>query len=583
MTIRGRYLQASRQASLQAATMYETAFQEEQFPAAASSEPGRHEIAGGIKVFFGGLELNLSEARGRGMILINDDGTQTAVNPDYMIIADNTARFILPGGTVVVLSSFEISRDKELQMSVNLAENISEIIIPVVPRRSSLIRENGNVGILYNNYRYFFGGQGKELENGRLTLSRTHSFVSYRSRGRQRIFNPSDYIIPQAQNYAAAISNWQDLSYAYWSQNASFLQSEDDIVSYCSEALRRGHFLTAVTSAQREFRNSTQHGFRSAGFIGGMDRAHSVFVETERNMQNMITGLTRERSLTVLREENIIDYLYTRGNIMLANDIIDIINNLSPESIIMDYTPGLLEAYLNIKQWYRGTNNPVEPLIEQILLIISENISRDTERNLVFAYPSEGNNLEFSLRLGMALNNWAQDAGDTEWTGIGRSLILSALTGAEPGAGRLYSKLRPFDYYPRAAWLADNGLWAWTVSPNATAAYTADGNLNISFSFPVNMTHYVMIRGVRPFIKLQIHNIDYRSAREFERYDSSGWVYYPQDQILVVKLRHRVPTETIRVYYRVDPPPVVQPPVIIEQNNADIETETNIAGDYAGT
>jgi hypothetical protein len=72
------------------------------------------------------------------------------------------------------------------------------------------------------------------------------------------------------------------------------------------------------------------------------------------------------------------------------------------------------------------------------------------------------------------------------------------------------------------------------------------------------MTHHIIIRGIRPFIRLQIHGMDWRTDSQFERYDSSGWVYYPQDQVLILKLRHRELVENIRIIYREEPQPVIQ-------------------------
>jgi hypothetical protein len=43
--------------------------------------------------------------------------------------------------------------------------------------------------------------------------------------------------------------------------------------------------------------------------------------------------------------------------------------------------------------------------------------------------------------------------------------------------------------------------------------------------------------------------MDYRTDPEFEQYDSSGWVYSAQEQILVLKMKHRSTVEYIKVHY----------------------------------
>jgi len=514
-------------------------------------------LTGGVRVFFGGLEFNLKEDHGDGLILTGINGSVIPVNPESLTVKENTARLGLPGGSALVFSSSASARGPELQINAEFANDVSEVTIPIIPRRS-LVRNNGQLGIMYNGDRYLFNGSGQELENNKIVLSKGNTFISYRSRGKQKTFDPANYIIPLSQNYYYTVSSWQDSSFTNWKQNAALLQNEDDIIGYISEALRQNYYAAALNSVNR-----SQLSYKSSVYLGGMTSAYRSFTSEENKKINAITILTRESPLDILKEEHIIDYLLTRGNIMLASDIIQFIQNVGPEKLIVDYCPGLLEAYSDIKRWNLSIRNPVEPLIEQILFLVSENISKDTITNLVYASGSKERDLYFSARLGNALIYWGDDVKNTEWADIGRSLVLSALTNAGPGAGNLYSNLKPAEYYPRAVWLADNGFWTWTASPYVRSSWS-DGNLNISYSFPVNMTHHAIIRGVKPFIKLQIHGTDWRSDSQFEQYDSSGWVYYSQEQILVLKLRHRLQIENIRIIYRYEAPPPV-----IEEEEAD--------------
>jgi hypothetical protein len=541
MTVKGRYLQTSQ-------------LTEE-----------IEEITGGVKVFYGGLEFNLKEERGKGLTLTNVNGVNTPVNPQMMLITDNSARFILPGGTALTFNSIDSARGQELHINAEFAADASEVTIPVVPRRSSIIMDAGQLGIMYGGLRFVFSSMGQELENGYLTLSTDNTFISYRARGRQRAFDPADYIIAQVSDYDNVLRNWQNASFNQWNQNAASLLYEDDIIAYSAQALSRGSYATAAGAISRNFINSPRQSYRSSGFVGGMTSAYTSFYYYENEKNNLITGLIRERSLNILKEEHILDFLFTRSNLVFANEVIDIINNASPDLLTPDHCPGLLEVFYDIRRWRPEANNPIEHLTEQMLLHISDNLHRDTENDAVYASSSESNNSEYSMRLGKALVFWADATQNTEWSGIGRSLILSAV--ANGNAGRLHNILNPTNYYPRAAWLTNEGHWAWTVSSSVRASYI-DSNLNISVSFPANMTHFMIIRGVRPFLRIQIHGMDWRTDSQFERYDSSGWTYYSGDQILILKLRHRVTTENVRIIYRA-PEPV---PVINESSEADANT-----------
>jgi hypothetical protein len=128
--------------------------------------------------------------------------------------------------------------------------------------------------------------------------------------------------------------------------------------------------------------------------------------------------------------------------------------------------------------------------------------------------------------------------------------IISENAGPRVTAARLYRILRPGEYYPRAAGIGAgvNGIWAWTAA-SAVSASQENNVLDISVGFPAGETHYMMIRGVRPFAKIQLYGIDYRTDPQFERYDSSGWVYSAGEQILILKMKHRAVSEHIRIFY----------------------------------
>ncbi|MCL2265296.1 MAG: hypothetical protein FWC22_04560 [Treponema sp.] len=509
-------------------------------------------IAGGVKVFYGGLEFNLREERGKGLILTDTDGSSIPVNPEFMILTGSIARFILPGGTMLTFNALESSRGPELQITGEFADNIRDVTIPIIPRRSSLVQDSGQLGIMYSGSRYVFSTLGQELENGLMVLSKENAFMSYRSRGRQRAFDPADYIIAEEQNYDSILRNWQDTNYTHWNQGASSLQNEDDIIAYLAGSLVRGNYLTAVQNIPRNFTNSARQSFRSSVYVGGMTNAYRSFTSLENEKVNLITRLTRERSLDVLLEEDILNYLFVRSNINLANEVINIINNAAPDMLTADHCPGLLEAFNDVMRWRPAAGNLIDHLTEQMLILISDNLNRDVENDTVFASNHEGINIEYSARLGEALVYWAEATQNAEWAAIGRSLVLSAVSTGN--AGRLHNIFMPSDYYPKAVLLSNEGLWAWTISQSVRASY-ADSNLTLSVNFPVSMTHHLIIRGVSPFLRVEIHNLNWRTDSQFERYDSSGWVYYSEEQILVLKLRHRTAVENVRIIYREAPPP----------------------------
>jgi hypothetical protein len=219
--------------------------------------------------------------------------------------------------------------------------------------------------------------------------------------------------------------------------------------------------------------------------------------------------------------------------------------------------------------------NPFARLADQACFIISESLRMNSEGDKVFAvYGSQGD-AEFNLRLGRALLEWANGANDTSWAGAARSLILSVLSLSDNSGtaragyflndegemsenvqaprlstARLYRILNPGSYAPKALSIGApvNSLWTWTAA-QAVSATQENNILDISVTFPAGEAHYMVLRGIRPFAKIQLYGMDFRTDPQFERYDSSGWVYIASEQTLLLKMKHRGTVEHVRIFY----------------------------------
>jgi hypothetical protein len=273
----------------------------------------------------------------------------------------------------------------------------------------------------------------------------------------------------------------------------------------------------------------------------------------------------------------VIEFLAVRGHDSLIDSGAGIVNSLNNDlDPNLDLIPGILEGYLDWRLYRPNTDNPFEQPADQACFSLSERIVAGYEGERMLVFDRGQADLEFNSRLGAALTAYGEALDQELWAGTGRSLVLSVLAfvdetgtapltlslgtdgGIEPDAGavlssaRIYRLLRLGDYSARAVNLqtGTNSVWTWTAASTATATFNAENNmLDISVAFPRGETHYMLIRGIRPFSQLQLYNIPYRTDPRFENYDSSGWAYSPSEQTLMVKMKHQLPTEHIQIYY----------------------------------
>jgi hypothetical protein len=556
--------------------------------------PNEHPVTGGVSLFFGGLEFRMKAGDGEdGLALIDKKGARYPAVPESMVVLEDAANFRLPGGTELAFATRYSGGKPELRISGTFAEDVSGAELPFRLLRSARIQEtaDGQFSVAANGISYTFGRSAGEEDREFLSLKAGGAPVFYRAVPEKKAFNPNDFILPQAftrSAYNDTITRWRDKNFSLWNRIIADQNDEDMVIAYSGDAVRRGNYKAAVSAVSPAFLAGAKRTYESSVYLGGMDQALRSFTTGEREKINRLSRQFHEKSLDVLRESQVFEFLAIRGFVNFIDDGTELIQSIDPAILSLDLIPGVFEGDLDLKHYRPHGDNPFERLIDQSCYIISEGVNRFKEirrprgagesapvtGDWVLVFQSGTADVEFNLRLGKALWRWAESSNRGDWAALGRSLVVSALsladgTGTSPAglllsgngditedggprisSARLYRILNAGEYYPRPAAIGSgvSGIWAWTAASAVTAAQE-NNMLDISVSFPAGETHYMIIRGIRPFAKLQLYNIDYHTDPQFERYDSSGWAYSAPDQVLLLKMKHRTAVEHIRIFY----------------------------------
>jgi preprotein translocase subunit SecE len=129
-------------------------------------------------------------------------------------------------------------------------------------------------------------------------------------------------------------------------------------------------------------------------------------------------------------------------------------------------------------------------------------------------------------------------------------------------------------YYPHIKLINSTGrnaVWAWTCSKDITYQKDTDGSLLLTLDFPLEYTHYVIFKGIPVFEQIFIYDMAFRTDPRFETYNSSGYVYKPESETLLLKSRHKTQLEEIKMSY-VAPKPAATPKKVEEapKSNKDL-------------
>jgi len=548
--------------------------------------PNEYIIEGDVHISFGGMDFDIVKVNdGLSICLLGKDGSREEMLPERMIIQDNSILFTFANGVELAFAAQSSGGSPEMRINAAFSGDITAIELPFKPQRSTGIRYTGNSQFIVSVGKtdYTFGNSPIDENRRVLLIEEGGRQVSYRAIPESKGLSTQDFILPQAETaeaYNEAIKWWRDQNYSLWNRIVSTQDNEDLAIALIGEAFVRGNFHAAVAAFPLAFLNSSVRTYESSPYLGNLDQAYRMLSTSEREKQSRLARQISENSLEFLLEPKVFEYLAIRGNTNLFNSALELAQTIDPSALAMDIIPGIFEGYSAWKAFRPGTENPFESLIDQCCRLISDSLRKTTEGGWVFVYKEGGNNPEFNLRLGRAILVYAEAAQNSLWAGIGRSLILSAISTAgendesplsELTSARLYRILCPLDTYPRALGIGPQagGIWAWTAAQAVSGSQQGD-TLDISVTFPAGETHYMIIRGIRSFSRVQLYGMDYRTDTQFERYDSSGWSYSSQEQTLIVKMKHRSTDEVIRIVYREASRPAAAPePAAEERRESD--------------
>jgi hypothetical protein len=548
---------------------------------------GGRSLEGGVTVSFGGMEFRLQDDG--EFALLRSGGDKVGLLPEAMLVSGASAAFDFEDGTRLIFDTFDAgSGGPEFRITCQFGEEYMGLELPYRPLRSSRIQDagSGQFVIMAGGIPYSFGRSRLDGSRRVLILDIDDAIANYRAVPVQREFVPADYVLAAARDearYTALVNLWRDSLYSLWSGAVRNTVDESLIIAFAGESVNRGAYQQALSEISPVFLQESSWTYAAAVYLGRLDLGLRSLSAFETAAFAHFSALIAAKSPDLFRESHVIAYSGKRGYGPLLDGIAGLARSLDPAFLSPALIPGILEAHAEWKTYRSQGDNPFEGLIEGALFSISEGIRRNAAGDQVFYFGEAGADTEYNLRLGLALDQYGRQSGQGNWAALGRSLVISVLSLTENGSlpGTLGISVPPeaesgndapdaviqasgtaridnlalypyfpADTYPHAVGIGApvNGIWAWTASASVTAS---QGNniLDIAVAFPTGEAHYMLIRGLRPFVKIQLYGIDYRTDPQFERYDSSGWSYSSSEQTLLLKLKHRAPVEHIRIFY----------------------------------
>ena len=339
--------------------------------------------------------------------------------------------------------------------------------------------------------------------------------------------------------------------------NFAMTVNEQSVVSFVAAMAEAGRYNEALNSVPEAFIKGNRRTYQSAPYFGSMADLLPTLTMQIENLNNMILRAVQERNLDIWTVDNLAAYMYTQGNRGNVALLAAIPASMTELNLTVGQAAGILRSWAYFAEQDSSLAKPLEPVLELCAQRIVKACSLDGEKVLLIENDAPISVLS-AATAGDALAFYGKATGQGAIENCGY-LIVNSYAGDTAALDlRATAELYPVlvhgnNFYPHYLLLKTmegENVWAWTIATNIQ--YYRDENLTISLNidFPVGLSHYMFVRGITPFLRIQIYNMDFRTDPRFEIYNSSGYIYRSAAQSLLLKSRHRDQHEVVRLYYR---------------------------------
>ena len=515
----------------------------------------------------------------------------------------------------VVLSFFSEKQGDidTLRIEAVLPENVQKVLLPwKITRNAGIERADGKLFVRSGKNQYaFIGSFGFNTEADRAEQSEIPHLVLERA---QPVAYYKTYLPLQELDIAAIPSMTQASDRAYEAALNTFTAAvlatatqalsskkitEKTLTAYVAEMGQRGRFAEAIEKAPTQTLAKNVRTYLSNPFYDNVQSTHTGLAASDTEKRERYAALIKAKKTEIFEYEDLIPFLTDRGTKRITEDFFQLIAELNTEALTAQQAAGLLAVWLDCTHYYPDKKplfTDALPLCEKkitdSLLLIDEGLYLSNDGT----YIDSANSLiaaQILLRYGAVRS--------TVWQSVARMLITSLLrySGESAGlpvgftvtgektqlgliaddsgildAGSLYPLVIPHNsWYPHAESLAlqaEPGIWAWTCAQHIEVLENTAKTLLLRIKFPEGQSHYLTLHGIRPFYRIELYGIPFRSDARFEMYNSSGYAYDASNKILYLKMRHKSEYETIKLSIGAAPQqsPIERPASIPEQEAA---------------
>lgn len=533
---------------------------------------------------------------------------------------------ICSNDVLIDFASYLSETVETVRISVSMPSEIETIYFPwKLTQSARLERQDEQIFLRYGKDRFIFrGGYGfgnsddtSELPHLILSSSKKTAFYETYIQSESLDFDSIRRIpIASDEEYGKTKQLFRERALDYFSSVISSRNyNEELLTAYMAEKAFNGEYAKALVFAPSSLLSKEKRSYISTTFYGNLVQNDNSLAAYQRKFLSGIESGIARAEISVFDREALIPFLINNSRANLISALEKIASNAKQEDLNSFLAAGLLEAAMDYAFYFPNKQNLFMENSEQYETVLKDSlISIDT--GLYISSDKKTIDTEKTLRTASVLIRYGSSYPDKgTWKAVGQALYSSifSLGGNSSSlpasfdiqgdkakklglmandaliihAEKLYSiAVKDNPYYPHEESLAlkaEPGIWAWTSARDINVLKNDAKIFSFRISAKAGDTHYMIIRGIRPFYRIQIHEIDFRTDPRFEMYNSSGYVYDERTRTLLLKMKHKKDDEDIVLFLGRPPEPVPVVPSVQEAAESGTDTEDGTPAENSGS
>ena len=519
---------------------------------------------------------------------------------------------VCSNGVLIDFNSYLSETIATVRISVSMPSEIETVYFPwKLTQSARLERQDGQIFLRYGKDRFIFrGGYGfgnsdDTSELPHLILSSSKKTAIYETYVQSESLDfDSIFRLPIAteEEYNKTKQLFRENALEYFSNVISSRNyNEELLTAYIAEKTFNGEYAKALVYAPASLLPKEKRTYISTTFYGNLaQNDKSLAAYHKKKLSGIELGIARAET-SVFDRVSLIPFLINNSRVNLISVLEKMASNAKQEDLNSFLAAGLLEAAMDYAFYFPNKQNIFMENSEKY-----ENVLKDSlisiDNGLYISSDKKTIDTEKTLQAASILIRYGNSYPDKDsWRAVGQALYSSifSLGGNSSSlpasfdiqgdkakklglmandalilhAEKLYpAAIKDNPHYPHEESLAlkaEPGIWAWTSAHDINVLKSDAKIFSFRISAKTGDTHYMIIRGIRPFYRIQVYGIDFRSDPRFEIYNSSGYVYDERTRTLLLKIKHKKDDEDIVLFLGRPPEPVPVPVVPAGQDGAE--------------